>query len=142
MKKRWEIIVFTASHQSYADTILDEIDPDRTLFDHRLYRQHCRELTTELYVKDLSKLNRDLSQTVLVDNSAYSYAMQLDNGIPILPFYEGKDFELAALESYLQKLLDCDDVRTLNRQYFQLNKYTSYDNSHDLVDELYRQKFS
>lgn len=23
MKKRWEIIVFTASHQSYADTILD-----------------------------------------------------------------------------------------------------------------------
>lgn len=93
-------------------------------------------------MKDLSKLNRDLSQTVLVDNSAYSYAMQLDNGIPILPFYEGKDFELAALESYLQKLLDCDDVRTLNRQYFQLNKYTSYDNSHDLVDELYRQKFS
>jgi CTD small phosphatase-like protein 2 len=29
---------------------------------------------------------------VLVDNSAYSYAMQLDNGIPILPFYEGKDY--------------------------------------------------
>lgn len=34
---------------------------------------------------------------VLVDNSAYSYAMQLDNGIPILPFYEGKDYELPPL---------------------------------------------
>ncbi|XP_031472923.1 uncharacterized protein LOC116245596 [Nymphaea colorata] len=27
MKKRWEIIVFTASHQSYADSILNELDP-------------------------------------------------------------------------------------------------------------------
>jgi Dullard-like phosphatase family protein len=92
MKKRWEIIVFTASHQNYADAILDELDPDGVLFDHRLYRQHCRELTNDFFIKDLSKINRDLSKTVLVDNSAYSYAMQADNGIPILPFYEGKDF--------------------------------------------------
>jgi len=104
MKKRWEIIVFTASHQAYADCILDEIDPDRTLFDHRLYRQHCKEITSDLYIKNLSRLNRNLSETVLIDNAAYSYAMHLDNGIPILPYYEGKDFELAALETYLQKL--------------------------------------
>jgi CTD small phosphatase-like protein 2 len=88
-------------------------------------------------VKDLSKLNRDLSRTVLVDNSAYSYAMQLDNGIPILPFYEGKDFELTALEHYIQKLSECSDVRTLNREYFQLHRYTSFDNSYSLVKELY-----
>lgn len=42
MKKRWEIVVFTASHQDYADAILDELDPEGTLIDHRLYRQHCR----------------------------------------------------------------------------------------------------
>lgn len=29
---------------------------------------------------------------ILVDNAAYSYAFQLENGIPILPFYEGADF--------------------------------------------------
>lgn len=34
---------------------------------------------------------------ILVDNAAYSYAFQLENGIPILPFYEGKDYELSAL---------------------------------------------
>ena len=35
---------------------------------------------------------------VLVDNAAYSYAAQPDNGIPILPYYHGKsDFELKAL---------------------------------------------
>jgi CTD small phosphatase-like protein 2 len=88
-------------------------------------------------VKDLSKLNRDLSKVALVDNSAYSYAMQLDNGVPILPFYEGKDFELTALEHYIQKLSDCSDVRVMNREYFQLYRYTSFENSNSLVNELY-----
>ncbi len=40
-------------------------------------------------MKDLRVLNRDLSSLVLVDNAAYSYAYQLDNGIPILPYYHG-----------------------------------------------------
>jgi TFIIF-interacting CTD phosphatase-like protein len=44
---------------------------------------------------------------VLIDNAAYSYSMNLDNAIPIIPYYEGKDFELAALETYLQKLVEC-----------------------------------
>lgn len=43
---------------------------------------------------------------MIVDNSAYSFAMQIDNGIPILPYYEGKDYELAALEGYLNKLAE------------------------------------
>jgi CTD small phosphatase-like protein 2 len=31
-----------------------------------------------------------MSKMILVDNAAYSYAFQLLNGIPILPYYEGK----------------------------------------------------
>ena len=46
-------------------------------------------------------INRDLSEIVLVDNAAYSYSLQLENGIPILPFYYGADYELVALEKYL-----------------------------------------
>ena len=41
---------------------------------------------------------------VLVDNAAYSYAFQLENGIPILPFYYGADFQLVALEKYLEEI--------------------------------------
>lgn len=53
-------------------------------------------------MKDLRIINRDLAQTVLIDNAAYSYAFQVDNGIPIIPYYEGKiDFELKALQGYL-----------------------------------------
>jgi CTD small phosphatase-like protein 2 len=50
-------------------------------------------------------LNRDISKVVLVDNAAYSYCFQVDNGIPILPYYEGStDFELKALKDYLYRL--------------------------------------
>jgi len=43
-----------------------------------------------MYVKDLRVIDRDLSQILLVDNAAYSYSPQIDNGIPILPYYQGK----------------------------------------------------
>lgn len=47
-----------------------------------------------------------------MDNAAYSYAYQLDNGIPIIPYYEGKnDFELKALQVYLERLIWVPDVR-------------------------------
>jgi TFIIF-interacting CTD phosphatase-like protein len=38
---------------------------------------------------------------VLVDNAPYSYIFQLENGIPILPYYTGEDSELIHLEKYL-----------------------------------------
>ena len=41
MAKKFEIIIFTASHHTYADAILDELDPDGEIFQHRLYRHHC-----------------------------------------------------------------------------------------------------
>jgi CTD small phosphatase-like protein 2 len=34
--------------------------------------------------------NRDLETVLLVDNAAYSYYFQLENGIPIIPFYDDK----------------------------------------------------
>lgn len=62
-----------------------------------------------------------------MDNAAYSYAAQPDNGIPILPYYHGKaDYELKALEKYLLRMVLMDDVRHLNRETFQLHRYRNY----------------
>lgn len=77
MAKKYEIIIFTASHHTYADAILDELDPEGEIFQHRLYRQHCFVLENEWHVKDLRIINRNLSEMVLVDNAAYSYSFQL-----------------------------------------------------------------
>lgn len=81
-----EIIIFTASSSSYADVVLDYLDPHKKYFAHRLYRQHCT-LEKGYYTKDLRIANRRLEDSVLVDNSAFSFMIQPENGIPVLPFY-------------------------------------------------------
>ena len=92
-----------------------------------------------MYVKDLRIINRDLKDMVLVDNAAYSYAYQLSNGIPILPYYHGHlDFELKMLEEYLMKMLLCSDMREVNEKTFHLSSYRNYYNRPEkLVEDLY-----
>ena len=64
---------------------------------------------------------RKLTDIVLIDNSVYSFAFQLDNGVPIVSFYEDpNDEEMLHLKFYLECLRDCEDVRQKNREAFQL----------------------
>lgn len=44
-----------------------------------------------MFIKDLRIFNIPLSDVVLIDNAAYSYFFQLDNGIPIIPYYHGEN---------------------------------------------------
>ena len=49
---------------------------------------------------------------VIVDNSVYSFAFQIDNGIPIIPFYKDpNDEEMLHLIYYLNCLANVEDVR-------------------------------
>lgn len=80
----FEVVIFTASMQDYADEIIDRIDEQR-LISHRLYRQHATFLD-DAFVKDLSKLGRCLSKTLLVDNAPHSFALQPQNGLLISSF--------------------------------------------------------
>eukprot|EP00922_Rhytidocystis_sp_ex-Travisia-forbesii_P066151 GHVS01098221.1.p1 GENE.GHVS01098221.1~~GHVS01098221.1.p1 ORF type:complete len:122 (-),score=8.82 GHVS01098221.1:21-386(-) len=49
----------------YADPLMDELDPSR-LCRWRLFRESCT-LINGSYVKDLSKLGRDLKNVVIID---------------------------------------------------------------------------
>lgn len=76
-------------------------------------------------MKDLRVIaNRDLSEMVLIDNSVYSFAYQLSNGVPIVPFYREppKDEEMLHLIYYLSCLAQVPDVRVQNMQAFELHK--------------------
>jgi CTD small phosphatase-like protein 2 len=127
LSQHFEVIVFTASHACYANVVLDHLDPDQQLVHHRLYRDHCYATPEGMHVKDLRVIDRALSDMVLIDNAAYSYIHQLDNGIPILPFYHGaSDFELRALQTYLDSLMLAKDVRAVNRKTFKLHLYNKY----------------
>jgi CTD small phosphatase-like protein 2 len=69
-----------------------------------------------------------LKDVVIVDNAVYSFGFQLDNGIPIIPFYDDKsDEELLHLIYYFNCLVRFDDIREQNRKAFQLHEL---ENSH------------
>lgn len=129
--QNFQVIVFTASHQTYADAILDYIDPNRELIQYRMYRQHCILTKEGYYVKDLRVIgNRDLKDMVIVDNSVYSFAFQIDNGIPIIPFYKDpNDEEMLHLIYYLSCLAGVEDVRAQNRAAFELYKLANGDSN-------------
>ncbi len=80
-------------------------------------------------MKDLRIIgNRDMNDIVIVDNSVYSFAFQIDNGIPIIPFYnDPQDEEMLHLIYYLTCLASVEDVRQQNRGAFELYKLTSGD---------------
>jgi Dullard-like phosphatase family protein len=111
----FELIVFTASHRNYADRVIDILDPEHKIFSYRLFRDSCLETNKGSYIKDLRILNRDLSKLLLVDNSILSFGYQLDNGIPIVPFYDNKaDMVLLGLKDYLLSLCNVKDYREVN----------------------------
>jgi len=86
---RFQIGVFTASAQDYADQVIDLIDPTHEFIQFRLYRQHCVQTHDGHYIKDLRVIrNRQLTDMLLVDNSVHSFGLQLDNGVPIIPFFD------------------------------------------------------
>ena len=60
-----------------------------------------------------------MDQLIQVDNASYSFGFQIDNGIPIIPFYNSKeDTELKTLATYLKKMANEQDIRVQNKKHF------------------------
>ena len=112
MSRYYELVIFTAGLKDYADWILDDFD-SCGFIRHRLYRNNCR-FRRGVYVKDISRLGRDLSKTIIVDNIADNFEMQPDNGINIISWFRSHtDTELLKLEPILASFVqeEAVDVR-------------------------------
>jgi CTD small phosphatase-like protein 2 len=127
LSQYYEMAIFTASEQSYADLIINRLDPENKLFSHRLYRQHCIKID-DVYVKDLRIISdRNLEDLLIVDNSILAFACQLDNGIPICGFFSNNpaDQELLYLITYLEEVYHQNDCRVANKKTFKLEDMMS-----------------
>ena len=120
----FEVIIFTTSEQSYANAVMDFLDPKHELIDFRLFKNSCIDINGGL-VKDLRIfINRKLKDIIIIDNSGYSFLNQIDNGVPITSWYgEHYDKKLLFLIEYMQLLVTAHDIRDLNRKTF------GYDNN-------------
>ena len=106
MAKIFEIVIFTAALKDYADSILDILDPNKILINYRLYRHHT-SLSGITFCKDLSKIGRDLSRTLIIDNLADNFKLQPNNGIPIWTWIDDmKDTQLNDLGKILKILIE------------------------------------
>ena len=113
----YEIIIFTASYQNYADLAINGIDIDKRI-KYRLYRQHTMKIGNTI-IKDLSKLGRDLKKIIIIDNCSENYSLQPKNGINLIDFTGNNNDDILL---YLKKdLIDLykknpDDVRPYLKQ--------------------------
>lgn len=105
MNELYEVVIFTAAMQDYADWVLNGIDKKKYI-SHRMYRQHASP-NGPVFVKDLSKLGRDLSKVIIVDNVAENFQLQPDNGIFIKSWFDDtKDTALSELAPLLKEIVD------------------------------------
>ncbi|KAJ0318525.1 hypothetical protein Brms1b_004300 [Colletotrichum noveboracense] len=111
--KWYNLVVFTASVQEYADPVIDWLEAERKFFSARYYRQHCT-FRQGAFIKDLSSVEPDLSKVMILDNSPLSYMFHQDNAIPIQGWInDPTDNDLLHLVPLLEGLQYVSDVRAL-----------------------------
>lgn len=111
--KWFNLVVFTASVQEYADPVIDWLEQERKFFSGRYYRQHCT-YRQGAFIKDLSSVEPDLSKVMILDNSPLSYMFHQDNAIPIQGWIsDPTDSDLLHLVPFLEGLQYVSDVRAL-----------------------------
>lgn len=119
--QHFEVVCFTASQRLYAEKIIRLIDPCGHI-SHSLFREACVNVQGN-FIKDLTLLGRDLRHTILLDNSPHAFGFQVENGIPIVSWFnDAADDQLPATMSWLKTLATADDVRPHVARKFRLRE--------------------
>uniref|UniRef100_A0A7N6BHV5 Mitochondrial import inner membrane translocase subunit TIM50 n=1 Tax=Anabas testudineus TaxID=64144 RepID=A0A7N6BHV5_ANATE len=101
----------TLVHSSfkYADPVADLLD-QWGVFRARLFRESC-VFHRGNYVKDLSRLGRELNNVIIVDNSPASYIFHPENAVPVQSWFDDmNDTELLDLLPFFEGLSKEEEV--------------------------------
>ena len=117
IQKDYNIVIYSSSDRMYVDKILDFLDPEHIYFNYRLYKEHCFKFNINgkiYFTKNLNIFKNicSLKDIIIVDCSVLGFGFFLENGIPIIPFYDSKeDVELKILSYYLVSVSSNSDLR-------------------------------
>jgi Dullard-like phosphatase family protein len=123
--QEFDLVVFTASEQQYADVVIDYLEKDKKYFKKRFYRNHCVFIEPGLYIKDLRIFSgiKKLEDIIILDNSLFSFANQLNNGILITSFFSDlNDSFLENVKCYLDYIKNEKDIRIVNKKSFRFEE--------------------
>lgn len=86
------------------------------MFRYRLFREACVYYRGN-YVKDLSRLGRDLNKVIILDNSPASYIFHPNNAVPCISWFDDmNDTELTDLIPHFERLSAVDSVYSILKQ--------------------------
>lgn len=115
----FELVVYTSQLPTYADPILDRLDPQR-MIQYRLYRDSTNYVKGK-HVRDLSKLNRDLKQVLMITADPDAYSLQPENAIKLKKWKtdEKDDTTLLDMLPFLEAIVrtNVPDVRAVVKSY-------------------------
>ena len=121
IKPIYELVSFTTETKEYSDMILNEIEKNKKYFDYNLNTEHLT-LYGNKFVKDITKLGRDIKKVIIVDDDPDNFRLNPENGIQISPYLgdSTKDdttlFELKRLLILFQRT-GVDDIRKAIKSY-------------------------
>lgn len=117
MAQYYELVVYTSQLPTYADPILDRLDPNR-MIQYRLYRDST-QYHNGRHVRDLSKLNRDMRQVLFVTADKDAYQLQPENAIKLSKEWKEGDTMLLDLLPFLEAVVrtHVPDVRDVVTSY-------------------------
>lgn len=69
----YEIVIFTAAEERYANFIIDKLDTGGDLIKDRLFRQHLTRTGYRMFIKDLERLDRPLNRCLIIDNLSENF---------------------------------------------------------------------
>ena len=127
IKQYYEIVSFTNGDKIYSDSIIRQIEARTQYFDYNLFREHSL-LNGNEFVKDISRLGRDMKKIIIVDNDPNNFKLNKDNAIQIAPYY-GELSKNDTVLFELKKLLilfhknGYEDLRLAIKDYSQDIKY-------------------
>ena len=118
LSQYYEIVLFSSNYMMYSDKVAEKLDPIHAFITYNLFKEHCL-YKDGVHIKDLSKLNRDLGKTVIIDCDPNAYKLQPENAIPMKPWDGKADDGLLKLIPFLEYLAtqQTEDVRPVLNSY-------------------------